>query len=766
MPAAVKTALEGVTGDNGELERIIPEWERSGKDKTQVPACLSKVPRDTVKNFPHTKRVGSYLVGKMINKGSFAKVMEGLHISTGEKVAIKVIDKKKAKQDSYVLRNMKREPRIHQMVKHPNIVQLYETLETENSYYMVMELCQGGDLMDRICDRKRLEEKEVRRYTRQIMSAVEHLHRHGIVHRDLKIENFLLDEFNNIKIVDFGLSNTLKVESLSLELLNTQCGSPAYAAPELLAHKKYGPKVDVWSIGVSMFAMLTGTLPFTVEPFNIKQLHQKMANGEISAIPSDISKGAVQFMLSLLEPDPTKRPAVKEAMEDKWLNEGYIKRPLNSVFYKNRLRPDEMNSVVLNYMTESLDYALSDVISTMINNRPSAIMATYCLLVKKLARHQKGVKTIKKLEQSDCNLTKKTGWIEFGEKANTGKKIHPKKETAVEKNRKESSKPLWNPFHQTESLSNRKKTEDIPRENLKSIDKTDPSSSLASASVDVIAEDEIAVTLENKDEYFAEVSNFANRELIHLVPPECTSKEEPSHNPCQSDSSETQGHAILCKETSVATKPQRFQEQRASHSDNTPLEPINCHAEIKMEKLHPLNLDKGVSPRLLVENKGHNKSPALHQDTRFKDLLQAMDPKVPALAWRCPEKEGRHFTALESAQLSPLPKLRHTALKDNISRRITWVGTTKNGTGGSPPFLVNGSRPPSFPSSRQQTLIVKSLRHSKERGRNAVSNSAAKRNSIQIRHTHRVADWNLPALSPAFHSKSDKKSELLRMDFG
>lgn len=98
-------------------------------------------------------------------------------------VAIKVIDKKKAKQDSYVLKNMKREPRIHQMIKHPHIVQLYETLETENSYYMVMELCRGGDLMDRICEEKSLEEREVKRYTRQILSAVEHLHRHGIVHR-------------------------------------------------------------------------------------------------------------------------------------------------------------------------------------------------------------------------------------------------------------------------------------------------------------------------------------------------------------------------------------------------------------------------------------------------------------------------------------------------------------------------------------------------------------------------------------------------------
>ncbi|NWH61652.1 HUNK kinase, partial [Geococcyx californianus] len=337
--------------------------------------------------FPHSKQVGNYLVGKMINKGSFAKVMEGMHIPTGEKVAIKVIDKRKAKQDSYILKNMKREPWIHQMVKHPNVVRLYETLETDNFYYMMMELCLGGDLLDRICDKKRLTEREVRRYTRQILSAVEHLHCKGIVHRDLKIENFLLDENNNIKIVDFGLSNTAKFESLSQELLHTQCGSPAYAAPELLAHRNYGPKVDVWSIGVSMFAMLTGTLPFMVEPFNIKQLHQKMLIGEISPIPSDISPGAVRFMQSLLQPDPAKRPGVQEAIKDKWLNEGFTRKILNAATYENRLCLSELNPVVLNYMTEIMEFSLPEVISILINNRPSPAMTSYCLLLKKLLRY-------------------------------------------------------------------------------------------------------------------------------------------------------------------------------------------------------------------------------------------------------------------------------------------------------------------------------------------------------------------------------------------
>ncbi|XP_036406135.1 hormonally up-regulated neu tumor-associated kinase [Megalops cyprinoides] len=725
MPAAVKAALEGIIGDSTELERMIPEWDRAERDRG-APACLGKVPRDMVKNFSHTKRVGSYLVGKMINKGSFAKVMEGLHISTGEKVAIKVIDKKKAKQDSYVLKNMKREPRIHQMIKHPNIVQLYETLETENSYYMVMELCLGGDLMDRICDRKRLEEREVRKYTRQILSAVEHLHRHGIVHRDLKIENFLLDEYNNIKIVDFGLSNTLKAEALSQDLLNTQCGSPAYAAPELLAHKKYGPKVDVWSVGVSMFAMLTGTLPFTVEPFNIKQLHQKMVNGEISAIPSDISKAAIQFVLSLLEPDPAKRPSIKEAMEEKWLNEGYVKRPLNSVFYKNRLRPDELNSAVLNYMTESLGYGLSDVIHTLINNRPSAIMAAYCLLVKKLARHQKGVKAIKKLENSDWNLPNKT----WKEKAKTGQKVQPQKEVNVERNTRQSSKPLPNQCHDTESEGSKKKADDTLKEN----NETSPSS--APLSEDAITDDEIAheITLDNKEGLFPEVSTFAERELVHISPPKCSCREASCSKLCESAPCDIPANAELSKEVGVATRVQKPHELRPTHSENSPVEQANYHAEDKLEKLQTFYSDKGVSPRTHLDNRGHS-------------------------------RKGRHLATIESAQTSPLPKLRHTALKDNISRKITWVGMTRHSTSGSP-FLVNGSRPPVFPPSRQQTLVIKSLRHSKERGRNAAGSNAAKRNSIQLRNSHRVADLNLPMLSPAFPSKTDKKSELFRMDFG
>uniref|UniRef100_A0A672GYY4 non-specific serine/threonine protein kinase n=1 Tax=Salarias fasciatus TaxID=181472 RepID=A0A672GYY4_SALFA len=138
------------------------------------------------------------------------------------------------------------------MIRHPNITQLLDILETENSYYLVMELCPGGNLMNRIYDKKRLDERETQKYIRQLVLAVEHLHRAGVVHRDLKIENLLLDEQDNIKLIDFGLSNCAGILGYS-DPFSTQCGSPAYAAPELLSRKKYGPKLKMLKISFLIY---------------------------------------------------------------------------------------------------------------------------------------------------------------------------------------------------------------------------------------------------------------------------------------------------------------------------------------------------------------------------------------------------------------------------------------------------------------------------------------------------------------------------------
>ncbi|KAJ8027528.1 Hormonally up-regulated neu tumor-associated kinase [Holothuria leucospilota] len=252
--------------------------------------------------YNHSKRVGPYLIGRLLGEGSFAKVREAMHTVVGEKVAIKIIDKKEAQTDFYIHKHLRREAAILQQLRHPNIVALLEVLETDNNLYMVLEICNGGPLLDLIWVQQGLSEDDAKRFTQQVISAVQYLHNVGIMHRDLKVENMLLDEDKNIKLIDFGLSSfhlptceALAVQSVSTfydhTISATLCGSPAYAAPEIISQKSYSPKVDVWSIGINTFAMLTATLPFLVEPFNLRLLLRKMLNGQMSELPPNVSKG-------------------------------------------------------------------------------------------------------------------------------------------------------------------------------------------------------------------------------------------------------------------------------------------------------------------------------------------------------------------------------------------------------------------------------------------------------------------------------------------
>uniref|UniRef100_A0A667Z7X2 non-specific serine/threonine protein kinase n=1 Tax=Myripristis murdjan TaxID=586833 RepID=A0A667Z7X2_9TELE len=347
-------------------------------------ASLCSPAADILRNFYHTKRVGNYLIGRKLGEGSFAKVREGLHALTGEKVAVKVIDKRKAKKDSYVTKNLRREGHIQQMIRHPNITQLLDILETENSYYLVMELCPGGNLMNRIYDKKRLDERETQKYVRQLVMAVEHLHRAGVVHRDLKIENLLLDEQDNIKLIDFGLSNCAGILGYS-DPFSTQCGSPAYAAPELLSRKKYGPKVDVWSIGVNMYAMLTGTLPFTVEPFSLRALHQKMVDKEMNPLPPSLSTAAICLLKKLLEPDPNKPCSLP------------LLRFTSMITKHQRINM-------------RMGYKHSEVLSAVLTNRACHTLAVYFLLNNKMKRLSKEYRMQYQEKKTEKNEYFQTQW--------------------------------------------------------------------------------------------------------------------------------------------------------------------------------------------------------------------------------------------------------------------------------------------------------------------------------------------------------------------
>ncbi|XP_033915939.1 hormonally up-regulated neu tumor-associated kinase isoform X2 [Melopsittacus undulatus] len=452
MPAAAGDGLlsepPAVAGSGGGEARKAA----AGAEGSFLAAWLSAAaPRERLRDFQHTKRVGNYLIGRKLGEGSFAKVREGLHVLTGEKVAVKVIDKKRAKKDTYVTKNLRREGQIQQMIRHPNIAQLLDILETENSYYLVMELCPGGNLMHKIYEKKRLEEHEARKYIRQLILAVEHLHRAGVVHRDLKIENLLLDEDNNIKLIDFGLSNCAGILGYS-DPFSTQCGSPAYAAPELLARKKYGPKIDVWSIGVNMYAMLTGTLPFTVEPFSLRALYQKMVDKEMNPFPTQLSSAAINFLRSLLEPDPAKRPNIQQALANRWLNENYPGRAPPNVTYPNRIHLEDLSQSVLLHMTEKLGYKNSDVINTVLSNRASHTLAIYFLLNKKLERY---LASLRKSEGQDsiCHrnqlyqIEKYKANKDSYEIQNTKALLKDRKVTKAGSSEKDSSGGL-SPFHE------------------------------------------------------------------------------------------------------------------------------------------------------------------------------------------------------------------------------------------------------------------------------------------------------------------------------
>ncbi|XP_038823085.1 MAP/microtubule affinity-regulating kinase 3-like isoform X8 [Salvelinus namaycush] len=211
---------------------------------------------------PH---VGNYRLLKTIGKGNFAKVKLARHILTGREVAIKIIDKTQLNPNS--LQKLFREVRIMKILNHPNIVKLFEVIETERTLYLVMEYASRGEVFDYLVAHGRMKEKEARAKFRQIVSAVQYCHQKHIVHRDLKAENLLLDADMNIKIADFGFSNEFTMGNK----LDTFCGSPPYAAPELFQGKKYdGPEVDVWSLGVILYTLVSGSLPFDGQ--NLKQI--------------------------------------------------------------------------------------------------------------------------------------------------------------------------------------------------------------------------------------------------------------------------------------------------------------------------------------------------------------------------------------------------------------------------------------------------------------------------------------------------------------
>ncbi|PWZ30440.1 CBL-interacting protein kinase 4 [Zea mays] len=261
--------------------------------------------------------VGKYELGSLLGRGTFAKVYLARPVAGGESVAVKVLDKAEVMGTAGMAPRVLREVTAMRRLRHPNVLRLHEVLATRSRIYLVMELAPGGDLLSKIAalPRRRLPEHAVRRVFGQLVAALSYCHARGVAHRDVKPQNVLLDGNGALKVSDFGLSalpDSLRDDGR----LHTACGTPAYAAPEVLRRKAYdGAKADAWSCGVILFVLLAGHLPF--DDANITDMCRRAHRREFQ-FPEWVSQPARWLVNRLLDPNPVTRVAVETLTTHPW----------------------------------------------------------------------------------------------------------------------------------------------------------------------------------------------------------------------------------------------------------------------------------------------------------------------------------------------------------------------------------------------------------------------------------------------------------------
>ncbi|KAL6859667.1 kinase-like domain-containing protein [Trichoderma novae-zelandiae] len=361
------------------------------EDAANAPTAMARPdqPQDKSKT---EQRIGAYTVVRTLGEGSFGKVRLAIHNGTGQKVALKIITRKKLISRDMAGR-VEREIEYLQLLRHPHIIKLYTVIKTSAEIIMVLEYA-GGELFDYIVQNGRMKEAEARRFFQQMICAVEYCHRHKIVHRDLKPENLLLDENLNVKIADFGLSNIMTDGNF----LKTSCGSPNYAAPEVIGGKLYaGSEVDVWSCGVILYVLLVGRLPFDDE--HIPSLFAKIARGTYS-MPQWMPAGAAALIKGMLVVNPVQRMTIDEIRADPWFNTDlptYLQPPVeeffntgvdpNKAIKKSDIAPnapekvqEKLHNEVTEKISKTMGYGKDDVEEALQSEEPSAIKDAYMIV--------------------------------------------------------------------------------------------------------------------------------------------------------------------------------------------------------------------------------------------------------------------------------------------------------------------------------------------------------------------------------------------------
>lgn len=263
-------------------------------------------------------KIGPYQIHETIGTGAFATVKIATRPDIPEKLACKVIAKKRLDMITDKSR-FEQEIRIHQTLNHPNIVQLVDLYKDTINYYILMEYCPKGELLSHIVSKKRFTEAEAKLYFRQLLDGLNYLHSNQIAHRDLKPENLLFSQDMTLKISDFSLSKTTANHFLT----STSCGSPCYASPEIISGQPYDPiKTDMWSAGVILYAMICGVLPWT--KVNQIQLFHQIKNARFT-IPQHVSESCADLILKLLTTNLDVRLSSSEALTHKFMVESIPK---------------------------------------------------------------------------------------------------------------------------------------------------------------------------------------------------------------------------------------------------------------------------------------------------------------------------------------------------------------------------------------------------------------------------------------------------------
>ncbi|XP_071506257.1 maternal embryonic leucine zipper kinase-like [Diadema antillarum] len=326
--------------------------------------------RQSVMDSDYAELRRRYHLKETIGSGGFAKVKLATHLLTGEKVAVKIMDKHQLGDD---LPRVKTEIKAMKELVHQHICTLYEVIETKNKIFMVIEYCPGGELFDYIVAKDRLKEDEARGFFRQIIAAVAFIHHEGYAHRDLKPENLLLDEDQSLKLIDFGLA--AKPKGGMKDHLETCCGSPAYAAPELVSGKEYlGSEADIWSMGVLLYALLCGFLPFDDD--NVSLLYRKILSGNYEE-PPWLSSETKDLLRLMLQVNPQKRIKMKELIDHPWVMKSFH----TPVDWESKCEKNQLNVDCVTEMAMHYGKSKKEVTSQLKQWRYDQLTATYFILL-------------------------------------------------------------------------------------------------------------------------------------------------------------------------------------------------------------------------------------------------------------------------------------------------------------------------------------------------------------------------------------------------